>query len=247
MENAPVIHIAANKVLPEYRERYMGWVFEAYWPLLMKSTWLKAIDTFSIVKENPEYNITMTIFYFDSLNSSDNYRKSAEYAAWVKDLATTWQPARAEIFWRARYEQIASFKNTLDISLNIKGEKTPNPPVILLEGYRLSPETEEKYNTWFAKWGHEVYIPLLMKLSGLKQYVQYRLASYNITDGLAPRRPVEYPPYLNIFTFENLKACEEYEKSLELAALKGATQALLPRGLDYKWYVQYQLMKSWRK
>ena len=189
----------------------------------------------------------MTIFYYNSLDSPDNFSKSKEYAAFTKDLLTTWQKARAEVFWRARYRQRADFNGTPEASPGKIKASGSGPAVVLLEGYSVSPEVEEKYQTWFARWGYQVYLPLIMKLPGLKRCVQYEFTPINITDGVAPIRSVEYPQYLNILTFDDLDSFEKYEKSLELSAFKGALQALLPVGLEHKWYVQYQLMKSWRK
>ena len=83
-----------------------------------------------------------------------------------------------------------------------------------------------------------------MKLSGLKQYVRYKHTYVNIPDPDKTKRYVEYPPYLSILTFENVEAFENYQKSLELQALNGGLRAPFPRGLDYRWYVQYQLVRS---
>jgi hypothetical protein len=40
---------------------------------------------------------------------------------------------------------------------------------------------------------------------------------------------------------------ENYRKSPELVAFQKAIRNVFPNGLSLKWYVQYQLMQSWRK
>ena len=248
MENAPVITISANRVQPEYSERFYQWVYEAYYPLRMKTTWLKGIEAYRIVKESPEYNLSMSIYQFESLNDLENAYNSPDWIATSKDRDTSYQrTARGERFWQAAYQLMKSFANEQTASPTNKGKGTDDSQIIHLEGYRLAPDEEERFDTWFTKWGYEVYIPLLMKLPGLKQYVRYKYAHVNIPDTDKTKRYVEYPPYLSILTFENIKAFENYEKSLELAAYRSCIAAYFPKGLDFRWYVQYQLMRNWRK
>jgi hypothetical protein len=60
-------------------------------------------------------------------------------------------------------------------------------------------------------------------------------------------REQEYPRYLSVIYFENMPDIDNYEKSTELAALQKSLRGVFPRGLNYKWYVQYQLTKSFKK
>jgi len=140
-------------------------------------------------------------------------------------------------------------KNSAILNGNLESE-VENSPVIHLEGYALSDTEQKRYDTWFNKYGREVFIPLLMKSTGLIDYRRYRfidVPSTGLSDIQTPKRSVEYPPYLSILTFANIKTFESYEASLELAAFKSAIQGQFPLGLNYKWYVQYQLTQSWRK
>ena len=119
-----------------------------------------------------------------------------------------------------------------------------------IEAPRLSPAEEEKYDNWFARWGYDVYIPLLMKLPGFKEYARYKLIDFdwtNWTNLTSLKIPASHPLYMSVLTFENIEAFEEYEKSLELGAYRSAMDIYFPRGLDFKWYVQYRLNISQRK
>jgi hypothetical protein len=88
-----------------------------------------------------------------------------------------------------------------------------------------------------------------MRLPGLREYTRYKLIDVD-PKGLTfqtTKRPIEYPPRFSILTFDNVKAFENYERSLELAAFNRAIEVLFPFGLNYQCYVQYRLIRSWRK
>jgi heme-degrading monooxygenase HmoA len=84
----------------------------------------------------------------------------------------------------------------------------------------------------------------LAGLPGLKGYDCYEHSGQK---GLTESREWEYPPYLSIVYFKNNEAFENYEKSRELIAYQKAIRNIFPNGLNLRWYIQYQLVKSWRK
>ena len=246
MENKPIISVVAYSVQPEYRERYLKWQYETILPLLLKSPHPRGADTYSILKASPQYNLTMSILRFESMKGLQNFREGPEFAAAMKDMETTWTGRGGRAIWSALYELTENFTNIRVPYREPKADVPEAANVVHLEGYTLPPEEDERYNAWFAKWGREVYVPLLLKLPGLKEYAWYKF----VRPGSPPfslRSPVEYPTHLSIIGFENAEAYENYEKSLELGAFRAAVNTLIPSGLDYKWYVQYQLVRSWRK
>ncbi len=109
-------------------------------------------------------------------------------------------------------------------------------PVIHIAARSFKPEEEEKHNNYFEKWFYEAYVPRLGEVTGLKGADRYRIVKES------PR----YPKYIQILQFDNLKAYEEYERSPDLAAMRTSFDANFP-GSDYRWFVQYQLARSWRK
>jgi hypothetical protein len=220
MGNAPVISISASRVQPEYRERFYQWVYEAYYPLRMKTEWLKGIEAYQIVKESSEYNRSVSIYQFDSLNDLESAYNNPDWIATSRDRDTSYmQTARGERFWQAAYKLVKSFTNEEAAFPANKRKVSDDFQVMHLEGYRLAPDEEERFNTWFTKWGYEVFIPLLMKLHGLKQYSLYKHAYVSIPDADKTKRYVEYPSFLSVITFDDIKAFENYQKSLELQAL----------------------------
>jgi hypothetical protein len=177
----------------------------------------KATERYQIVKERPEYNKTVSIMYYDDFEAMINYLNNTETIYANNDLNTTYGPRR-EVIWGAGYQVLKSFRKSPVGSLIDLTPPNENTPVIHLEGYMLAPEELGKYHSWFARWGYQFYIPSIMKLPGLKKYSHCRILDY-----------------------------EQHEVSLELAAFREAMKNPFPGGLNFQWYVQYRLMRSWEK
>jgi len=249
MENIPVIRILAQRIQPDYEERFLNWALEAYCPLQITIPGNEEIDLYQLVRENPQYTKGLYIYHYANRRTPVEIRSDQRWKDITKDIETTWA-SRAETVWFPAYEQIASFKKE---STNPGGNSVSEGkklPVIHLEGYTFLNSEQERYDAWFDKSGQEAFIPLLMRLPGLREYTRYKLIDVDPT-GLTAiqriKRPIEYPPRLSILTFDNIKAFENYEKSLELEAFKRALEAYFPFGLNYQWYVQYRLIRSYRK
>jgi hypothetical protein len=249
MENTPTIRIQAIRVQSEYQERIRNWTMEVYYPLMMTVPGMIGVDYYQIVKENPQYLRTLSINYYANRAAMLGVRSDPKARDVLRDTNTTWA-SRSEMVWWVAYQLIRNFRNEEANSRESAVMNVENAPIMHIEDYALSKDDQEKYETWFKKWGYELYIPLLMKLPGLKEYSWYRLINVESTglpDYYKTKRAVEYPLYLSILHFENVSAYENYEKSIELAGFREAMKFPFPGGLDFKWYVQYQLVKSWRK
>jgi heme-degrading monooxygenase HmoA len=246
MENRPLIRLATSNIHPEYRERFSNWYNEVYAPMIIKMVeGYKAIESYRIVKESPQYFRSLAIVYFESLDGWMKAQNAPFYKEFVKDQDTMWANRR-EVGWTALYELIKSFRSS---SFTEKaGEFKPeDAPIVHIEGYELPPADEEKYDNWFTKFGNEVYVPLLIKLPGLQQFSRYKFRYTYSPYAVVPKVPIVYPAYVSIIRFEDIKSFENFEKSPELAAFRQGLRIEFPKNLEYKWYVQYQLMRSWRK
>jgi hypothetical protein len=247
MENAPVIEIVAWKFQPEYQERWGKWQMEVFFPILTKSKWVKRIERYERTKESAKYIRYITIRQYEDLEAIANFEKSPEWIEIFNDMKTTWANRR-DVVWHAAYQLIKSFSNTQTTFLELgEYERVENVTIMHLEGYGLPFEKEANYEDWVSKWGCDVFIPLLMKLPGLQEYSLYKLIDYDWPEWLKAKDFDAHPPYLSVLHFQNINAFRSYENSAELAAFKYALRVPFPRGLDNKWYVQYQLMKSWGK
>lgn len=247
MENAPVMLIAAWRIQPEYRERASNWLMEVFMPMNVNNNpHNQGQDRYQITSENPDYVRNISFIHYKNSKAIENARKIPENKALVEDLRT-WIPRR-EAVWGTYYRLLKYFRNDrAGYWADNSAAKVAESPFIHIEGYRLPVAEEEKYGMWLNQWGYELHIPLIMRLPGLVEYDCYRVSDFPVLDIYKVEEADVHPAYLSILHFENLKAYEDYEKSKELAALRYALRVPFPRGLDYKWYVQYQLMKSLRK
>jgi hypothetical protein len=246
MENRPVVMFRGRNVPADLRERFQNWLFEAYIPILFKVPGLEAVEQYQIIKENPLYPNLLGIYHYQNAQLLRNRHTSDDWTNVLKDMATF---DRVEHFWGQNYHPLRSFANAKQ-SVN-SDTKTVDTLVIHIEALKLTLEEYEKYNTWFVKWAYRVYIPVLMKLPGLKEYTRYQRndefpepRSHNFIG-----KPVvtDYPVYVSVLQFENLQAFENYENSPELLSLLRIMNYEVSDNLKYEWYVQYQLVKSWRK
>jgi heme-degrading monooxygenase HmoA len=248
MENAPVITINANSPAPgadsEVYERYRKWGLEVYGPLNLKIPEVSGHDQYKIIKENLEYPLWVSLTHYQNLRDWSAYAPSAVGNDIQNDLKS-WEERRiVERIWLPAYALIKSFRSKSSLPASYETTMIDNAPTMYLEAFRLSIEEQERYYKWFTDYGCNLFMPLIMKLPGLLGYDWYE------DTGLRRRqdiRETKYPKYLSIIYFENLKAYEDYEKSSEFVALQKSMRSVFPHGLNYKWHVQYQLMKSFRK
>ncbi|MFC1981314.1 DUF4286 family protein [Chloroflexota bacterium] len=107
-------------------------------------------------------------------------------------------------------------------------------PIIHIVATQCQPEVQEKYRTW----ADEIHVPMLLKFNGIKGITRYERITKN----------AEYPLNLFIWEFDSQNAFEEYETSPELAAAREDVLATWKNGgLEPKWRVQYEPMKTWGK
>ena len=240
MGNRPVIVIAATNLPPQEEERYYKWVEEGYYPLILKSPWATGFDRYRIVNESPDYPKTVRIRHFTDMDGFDNTERSPEWDSIRKDQVI-WH---REVIWQGIYEMVKSFSYGSFISDVKQISVVDDAPILNLAAFNLDHENAEKYFTWLIELGQRVYVPILMKVAGLKAMKFYRWTG---RVGEQEIKEPGYPRYVSLIYFDSLKSYEGYAESPELVAFREALKIPFPGGLDYKWNVQYELTRSWRK
>jgi hypothetical protein len=211
----------------------------------MKIPETTGVDFYQITSENPEYGSRAGIGHHKNLQDCKASEESPEVKAIIGEMES-WRERRiVDMIWSAAYALIKSFRSKPVFSSDNQDTRIENAPIMHLEAYRLSAEEQEKYLKWFNDFGCPVFMPLFLKLPGLAGYDWYK--DTGLRAGLGGQKGWEYPEYLSIIYFENLKAYEDFVKSPELAGFQKSIRSVIPRRLGYIWYVQYQLVKSWRK
>lgn len=228
----------------ELLRRFRQWVIEVYSPMLLKISAVTGVDNYQIVRESPQYPSYGSIVHHQNLKMLEDSLNAPERNAVFEEFSNWAKRGVQEGIWARAYELTRSFRSEPRLLGSRADSRIDNAPIMHLEGHHLSPEEQEKYSKWLSDYGYNVFIPLFVKFPGLKGYDCYQ--DTGLKSGL-PARESEYPPCLSIVYFENLKAFEDYTKSPELVTFQKAIRAVFPLGLELKWYVQYQLVKSWRK
>jgi heme-degrading monooxygenase HmoA len=250
MENAPILSIWGSCLFPgadpDARARYINWIRNVYMPELIKTPGGLGIDLYHIVRESPEqYPSNISVSHLENILAVENALfKIPENINILRDVYSWQKRGINEAVWGTNYILIKGFRNTLTLPSSKQDTRIENAPVIHLEAYRLSSGDADNYNKWFIDYAFNIFIPLFMKLPGIKGYDYLKDTGVRYPTEL---RESEYPTYLSVVYFENLEAFENYEKSSELATLRKNLRNIFPQGLNYKWFVQYQLVQSWRK
>jgi len=250
MENRQVLLLSGNQLFPgvepELSERYQKWQSEVYTPLRLSVSGTRGADQYKILNQNPQYPSSLLTYHLENIKEAEKSFKDPDRTALVKDIKTWIDRRVMQYFWSNWYELIKSFRNEVDQVITKQETMVEDAPFLHIEGYRLSLENRDKYEKWLDDYGFNVLIPLLVKLPGIKAYNFYKDTGLK-GSGIMPMREWEYPEFLSVLYFENQTAFEDYNKSPELLSFHKAIANIFPSGLNYKWYVQYQLVRSWRK
>jgi hypothetical protein len=243
MENAPVVVITAINLPSDSGERYDKWWDAAYGPISIKSVGQKGIDRYRRVKTSLELPGTLTVYHHDNLNGLKERAANPDRQAITKDQQT-WP---IDWYWLSVYRLVRSFRNPGFSTGNREDTIVENAPVIYIEGYKLPPNSYEKYTDWFARWASRLYIPMLLKDTNVKCFNCFRLVDYKMPlwENVHLLEP-DLPPFVSIAYFENLKDFEEYKGSLEYAIFKRSLDVEFSGNLKTVWSTEYQLLKSYR-
>lgn len=237
MESTPFINIIAVRLPPAEEERYLRWLYEVYYPLMMRFHLCQGVDRYTIVKENADYPEKISTYHYLEFKEWVAHYSSPVMLDILKDVQTTFH---REYVWTGVYQLIWSFHSP------VSSEQTAfvnDTPIMHMAGFKLSIEKEE-FNAWFKEWGAKVYLPILMKLSGLKAVNFY---SFTGRSSQPEAKDPNYPNLLSLWYFDTLKSFQNYAESPELAAFMKALKSDFPGGIALRWYVQYELFKSFRR
>jgi hypothetical protein len=177
MENAPVITVTGISHYPgadsELWERFTKWDDEVYGPTNLRTVGATEYDRYQIIKESPDYPERCMIYHFENLKAREDNVKNPEKIAISEDVSTWSKRGVREVIWSVHYELLKGFRREPGLKGNKEATKIENAPITNLEGFRLSPEEQEKYDEWLTNFGYS-FISLFIKLPGLKGYDFYK-------------------------------------------------------------------------
>jgi hypothetical protein len=249
MDNAPVITVSGKSSYPGadpvVYERFSKWRQEVYLPVNMRVPQRRGLDYYQIVRESPLFPSIIAILHYENHSGWVDARKNTEAQSISNEFGIWMKRGILDFMWSSVYQLVKGSRSEVPYNEEKPDTRVDNAPILHLEAYRLTAEDAEKYHQWFTDYSSKVFIPLFMQKKGLKEYDFYKYIGISVNfDNLLLK---EYPTYLSVIYFENIRDFENFEKSHELAVCKRTLRDIFPRGLEYQWYVQYELVQSWRK
>ena len=245
MENAPVLTISGRQIPPEIEEHYNKWYDAAYGPIFVKIPGSRGIDRYKIIRKNYILPNTLDLYHNENLEAQKKRSAHTDRMAVIRDSATTFHQIRR--FWYSTYELIQSFKNDSSRHQPVQNTIVENAPIIHIEGYKI-PETEYgKFELWFNKWASQIYIPLLLKIPGVKECNFFKLIDFK-DPAYASVRFVEtdIPRFVSITYLESPESFDNFNQSKEVGAFRGSLELGFPDSLKIVWDTEYQLFASYR-
>jgi hypothetical protein len=248
MGNARIITLTGTSRIPgadpEIYARLANWSQEVYIPEFMKIQGRMGWDLYNILRESPEYPARMSLGYVENLEILEKGREDPNYAFLTQDIDAWRKRNVSGYLWSAAYELVRGFRNHPVLSIQDEDARPENFSLMHMEAYRISAAEADLYRKWFDDYAVNIFIPLFLKLPGVRGYDFFRDTGVRINQYA---RETKYPVYLSVVYFEDIKSFEQFEKSHELERFrKNLMQVFPPLGPNIKWYVQYQLIKSWR-
>jgi len=227
MENVPIISIIGSRCRPDEEVKFNRWYSDVHIPMLLKYEGLTAVERYKVLTETPEYPTYWAIYHYDNLRAYDDRQKSPSLLAEVqKDMKATW-PNGLDIRWRVSYLEHKKWSTSRAVSLS------PNTVIHVVGVNGPAPEKDAEFNEWYDN----THVPWLMKTGTIAESIRYRIT----------QESKDYPAYLAVYYFENPKAFEAFSNHPErLAAIKELDEHW-PNGIGRMWWVQYQLIKGWKR
>jgi hypothetical protein len=247
MENAPVITLAGRTVPPALEEKFNMWRVGAYNPLFLKVTARKGLDDYTIIKKTLELPGQLSIYH----NGCDfeSYKKNVPTAQVSQDIARDFMVTFKSVihFWINVYELMGSFRNSQGSVETKEDTVVDEAPVIHIEGYKLPSSEQVKFDNWFNVWASRIYIPLLLKIPGVKASNFFRLTDYRSPNyAWAHFVESDMPLFLSVTYLENAASLDGFNQSVELAAFRRSLEVEFSGNLKTVWNTEYQLFSSHR-
>jgi hypothetical protein len=244
MENRPVISFTGRTAPADIEEKWTMWREGAYIPLYLKAPGVRCIDTYKIIRKTHDLPDYIFIFHGDNF---ENFKKrqetNQEVAAIDRDMNITFRTV--EQFWRNVYELIRSFRNN-GAAVKSMESIVDDAQVISIEGYKLPANEYDKYESWFIKWASRIYVPMLLRVSGVKACNFFRLLDYKSPNWANdPVIEKDMPRYMSVTYYDNLKLAEDFRQSLDYIAFR-RNMELEFASLKTVWDTEYQLFSSHR-
>ncbi len=105
-----VILIVANEPSAEREAEYNEWYSEKHIPMMFRFHGMKKASRYRLAGESKGASKYLIVYEFNSKEDLEEFPRSAEFAAAVKDFDEKWKDGGFENKWNASYELIKSWE-----------------------------------------------------------------------------------------------------------------------------------------
>ena len=105
MADNQVMVIVSTQCQPQDDEKFNKWYNEVHIPMLLKFKGLKGVSRYKSISEASKLPRYIAMYKFGSLKDYEEYEKSPELSAAIKDMQETWGK-QVELVSRVQYELI---------------------------------------------------------------------------------------------------------------------------------------------
>jgi hypothetical protein len=245
MENTPVLTISGRKIPVDIEERYNRWYDAAYGPIFMKTPGMLGIDRYKIIR--PDYILPneLDLYHTQNLEAQKKRSLNQDRVAVVRDSSITFH--KIQRFWYNTYELMRCFNNNTGSTGNTVNTTVVDAPVLHIEGYRVPAAEDARYEGWFNKWATLIYIPLLLKIPGVRACHFFKLVDYQ-DPIFATVRFVEsdMPRFISLIYLNGLDSLDNFVQTPEFGAFRGSIELGFAESIKIIWDTEYRLLKAYR-
>jgi heme-degrading monooxygenase HmoA len=110
MERKPVLFIAASECRSDVEEKYNKWYNEVHVPWVMKYKGIRRASRWKRIGDKTECTKYLTFYEYESKEAADEWERTPEFAAGMKELQETWKDGGLDLRWGIAYEQIQTWE-----------------------------------------------------------------------------------------------------------------------------------------
>ncbi len=231
-----IISIDGTVCPPAMEAEFQQWYDRWHIPQSMKFRGLTRVTRYrfaafggdATVTEYPQY---LAIRRFRDLDALKAWNESQEQEVASRHFDEL-KAGGAELSWRVNYQHIKSWKNTSTTNL------------ISMTGIHCKLEGEAAMDRWYT----EEHIPDLLEFEDILGVTRYRLAEAQTaaTGMMGPVNAADYPRFLTIYDYPDLRTAEAFDISPARNAARPAwLEARRQTGAIRVWRARYTPIGTW--
>lgn len=226
--DTPAVFLVGTQPPPELDDKFNKWYNGTHVPMLLKSNHLLGVTRYRLSPATQgEYPAYLAIYLFKDRKGFEAWGSGPEMLAAREERKQSWKGGKDdfETKWRVLYEPLKRWSK----------DKPEKMPFVFVVGTQPSPEMDDKYNNWY----NGTHIPQLLPCEHLRGATRYKIL---------PGTQGEYPAYIALYDFRNLKGFEAWYSGPEVkAASDNRKDTWADKDFEVKWLALYEPLKTWSK